>query len=232
MPVRPAPTTSAVNCPGEGGRSCRASIWEPSSTLVSVDVEGIAREAGDLRADETAAEGEYQPVVRQLAPLAPDQTGSPPVCKVDVDYFGHEPPDSDWFQHIIERNPDAAQIGLVIPHADRVPGIAIDHRHFGFARADLERIERTRRADRAPQTGEPAAENKNARHGRAPQRGANVTTTPVAVSSGCANEVLKCAVSPGPSRAVGGSMILNSVSFSAVSRSATRNRGRSRAVLP
>src|SRR5262249_49177521 len=63
------------------------------------------------------------------------------------------------------------------------------------------------------------------------QRGANDTLT-VAVSSAPSNEVLKCADSPGPSRAVGGSMILNWISFSFGSRSATRNRGTSRAVLP
>jgi len=64
------------------------------------------------------------------------------------------------------------------------------------------------------------------------QRGANVTKTPVAASSGWSNDVLKCAVSPGPNRAVGGSMILNCVSLSAGSRSATRSRGTSRTALP
>jgi hypothetical protein len=41
------------------------------------------------------------------------------------------------------------------------------------------------------------------------QCGANVTTTPVAVSSGRSNGVLKCAASPGAKLAMGGSMTLN-----------------------
>ena len=41
------------------------------------------------------------------------------------------------------------------------------------------------------------------------QCGANVTTTPVVVSSGRSNGVLKCAASPGAKLAMGGSMTLN-----------------------
>ena len=81
-------------------------------------------------------------------------------------YLGH--PEFEGFEVIqtVERHPDTAQIGLVVPHADRVPLIAIDHGHLDRFLADTELVQRARRADRAPQPGEPGTQDEDARRHR------------------------------------------------------------------
>ena len=74
--------------------------------------------------------------------------------------------DVDRVEHLGERHSDAVQIGLVVPHPDRVPLVAIDHGHLDRFRADTELVQGARRAHRAPQPREPAAQNEDARRHR------------------------------------------------------------------
>src|SRR5271165_5817137 len=134
-------------------------------------------------------------IIGEQVPRFPDGAGNLPIDEVDSQDLALDPFDPDRFEHIIERNPDAAQIGLVISHTDRVPGIAIDQGHPDRVPADLERVEHAGGTYRAPQTGESGTEDKNTRHrflraklldlwAKISAQRAKVTKTPVAASSG------------------------------------------------
>ena len=51
--------------------------------------------------------------------------------------IGDDQIDADRTEHALERHPHVAEIGLVIAHPDRVPGVAIHHRDRDFALRDL-----------------------------------------------------------------------------------------------
>ncbi len=139
---------------------------EPRGAVVSIDIEGKFAEPGNVGADEPAAEGEDQPVIGERSTCGTCGVGDLPAIEVDTDDLARHALDADRFEHLVERHPDAAQIGLVIPHADRVPLVAIDHGHLDRFPADTELVQGARRAGRAPQPGEPGTQDEDARRHR------------------------------------------------------------------
>jgi hypothetical protein len=161
MPVNPPPTTSAVwrlrrEAPNVG--------IEPRGAVVSVDIEGKFAEPGNVGAGEPTAQGEDQPVIGDRSKCGIH--GDLPAVEVDADDLARHALDADRFEHLVERHPDAAQIGLVISHADRVPLVAIDYGHLDRVSADTEFVQSARSAGRAPQSGEPRTQDEDARRHR------------------------------------------------------------------
>ena len=110
--------------------------------------------------------GEDQPVVGQRPVCVARGVGDLPAVEVDADDLASHALDADRFEHLVERHPDGAQIGLVISHADRVPLVAIDHGHLDRIPADTEFVQGARRAGRAPQSGKPGTQDEDARRHR------------------------------------------------------------------
>ena len=114
--------------------------------------------------------------------------GDLPGLEINADDLARQLLDADRFEHLVERHPGAAQIAFVISNADRVPLIAIDHGHLDRFLADTELVQRARRADRAPQPGEPGTEDEDAcRHRvvRSPIGRSTVWMTSNPSNSGC-----------------------------------------------
>ncbi len=156
---------------------------EPRGTLVSIDIERKFAEPGNVGADEAAAQGEDQPVIGDQSTCGTQGVGDLPAVEIDADDLACNALDADRFEHLVKRHPDAAQIGLVVPHTDRVPLIAIDHGHLGRVPADAELVQCPRRANRAPQAGEPGTHDEDARRHRLVRSTVWITSKPS--NSGC-----------------------------------------------
>ena len=168
MPVKPGADDERGILPGRA-RLRREALdvgIEPRGAVVSIDIEGKFAEPGNVGADQPAAQGEDQPVIGDRSMCGTHGIGDLPAVEVDADDLARHALDADRFEHLVERHPDAAQIGLVIPHADRVPLVAIDHGHLDRVPADTELVQGARRAGRAPQPGEPGAQDEDARRHR------------------------------------------------------------------
>src|SRR3954451_22031217 len=99
---------------------------ETRGGFISVDVERIFCEPPNLGTDQLAAEGKDEAVIIQELARASDYAGDLSIGKVDAGHLAGYPLYPDWFQHVLKRDPHLPQIGLVIAHPDRVPGIAVD----------------------------------------------------------------------------------------------------------
>ncbi len=82
---------------------------------------------------------------------------------LDVGDLSLDALDPDRAQDVVERHPGVGEIGLVIAHADRVIGAAVDERDRNPVGADTEFVELARRAHRRPQPGKTGAQHDNAR---------------------------------------------------------------------
>src|SRR5439155_20789992 len=63
-----------------------------------------------------------------------------------------------------ERQPRAGELGFVVAHADRMPRRGRHQRDLDLVRANAQLVELAGRADRTPQPGEAASQDKDPLH--------------------------------------------------------------------
>ena len=141
-------------------------VIEPCGAVVSIHIEGKFAEPRNVGTHQPAAQREDQPVIGDRSMCGTCGVGDLPAREIDTDDLAGHEVDVDRVEHLGERHSDAVQIGLVVPHPDRVPLVAIDHGHLDRFRADTELVQGARCAHRAPQPREPAAQNEDARRHR------------------------------------------------------------------
>ena len=135
---------------------------EARGVVISVNVEQQRLVKGKGRLHDLTAGGEHEAVVGDRLGARAGLHGDVAVREVDARRLALDPPDADRAEHIVERDPDVAEIGFVIAHADRVPGIAIDDDDLNIARAGAQFVEPPRRADRRPQARKARPQNQDA----------------------------------------------------------------------
>ena len=75
----------------------------------------------------------------------------------------------DRIEHLSQRNPRLLELALVVAHADRMPGVLIDHQDLEPGGIDAKLIAPARGADRAPQTRETGAKDQDPLHRAVPR---------------------------------------------------------------
>src|SRR5215813_10204909 len=102
MPVKPAPTTTTVERPG------------------------------DIRADQFTTKRQHEAIIGQDLPSTACCHGYLLFCDVDRLNLGRQMVDTYRIEHLAERNCDITKVDLVIPDANVVISVAVDDQYLNF----------------------------------------------------------------------------------------------------
>ena len=133
---------------------------------VGVDGEGVLAQPRNFRPVDLAAGGQHQTIIGEGDGAAGGIHRDALPGEVDGAGLALDEADADGIQDLGEGHAHGTEVGLVVAHADGVPGIAVDDGDSHFVGADAHLVEPPRRADGAPQPGEAGADDDDVLHKR------------------------------------------------------------------